>query len=81
MRHDVGNMQEITQRLGRLNEEIDEGLWRKCGNYVGSSSGRMAYSPHSLAPNPLMKGASVSIGIGKIVVEFFSAAISTSVCR
>lgn len=26
-------------------------------------------------------GASVSIGIGKMVVEFFSAAISTSVCK
>ena len=29
----------------------------------------------------LRKGAMVSMGIGKIVVEFFSAAISTRVCR
>lgn len=29
----------------------------------------------------LKNGAMVSIGIGKIVVEFFSAAISTSVWR
>ena len=27
------------------------------------------------------KGAMVSIGMGKMVVEFFSAAISTRVCR
>ena len=29
----------------------------------------------------LRKGAMVSMGIGKMVVEFFSAAISTRVCR
>ena len=34
-----------------------------------------------LLPQYLRKGAMVSIGIGKIVVEFFSAAISTRVCR
>jgi hypothetical protein len=29
----------------------------------------------------LRKGAMVSMGIGKMVVEFFSAGISTRVCR
>jgi hypothetical protein len=34
-----------------------------------------------LLPQYLRRGAMVSIGIGKIVVEFFSAPISTRVCR
>src|SRR5215469_12815198 len=36
---------------------------------------------HYFWPSPLRKEVMVSMGMGKIVVEFFSAAISTRVCK
>lgn len=81
MRNNRVNLQEIARRLGRLNEEIEGALLQECGNYVGFALGRRTQMPHSFLPMFLINGARVSIGIGKIVVEFFSAAISTNVCK
>jgi hypothetical protein len=38
-------------------------------------------TPHYFDKRPFVRGAKVSMGIGKIVMEFFSAAIPISVWR
>lgn len=88
MRRNRQNHVENTELLEMLNEEIEEMLLQMCGNYAGLPTvrGRTA-PPHSASYCfswdciPLRNGAMVSIGIGKMVVEFFSAATSTNVCR
>lgn len=67
--------------LERLNEERQVMMRQRCFRCGGLALGRTALLPHYFGPSHLKKGAMVSIGMGKIVVEFFSAAISTSVCR
>lgn len=77
MRAGGGDQPEKSNRLECANEKSNKKLSHECGIYVES----VAEMPHYFDDSPLINGASVSIGIGKIVVEFFSAAISTSVCR
>jgi hypothetical protein len=67
--------------LEGLNEEHHAMMRQRCCRCGGLAIGRTALLPHYFWPSHLKKGAMVSIGMGKIVVEFFSAAISTSVCR
>ncbi len=75
MRTGSGDQLEKSDRLECVNEKQNKKLSHECGIYVES----VAEMPHYFDNSPLIKGASVSIGIGKMVVEFFSAAISTSV--
>lgn len=70
---------EKSERLELTNEETKDELSQLCGIYVGLAPIVQAEMPHYFDKSPLINGASVSIGIGKMVVEFFSAAISTSV--
>lgn len=79
MRNSACDQLEKSGQLERANEEAEDNLSQLCATYVGSASVVQLKCPTYLDSRPLMNGASVSIGIGKIVVEFFSAAISTSV--
>ncbi len=81
MRNASCDQLEKSERLSRANEEKKEDLSHLCGIYVGLASANQAEMPHHFGSSPFMNGARVSTGIGKMVVEFFSPAISTSVCR
>ncbi len=81
MRTIAGNHSEKAGLLERLNEEFARRVRQSCCRCVGEAVGVMARMPHPryFGPSALRNGAMVSIGMGKMVVEFFSAAISTRV--
>jgi hypothetical protein len=81
MRAGAFDQMEKAGLLERLNEERQVMMRQRCCRCGGLAIGRTARPPHYFWPSHLKKGAMVSMGMGKIVVEFFSAAISTSVCK
>jgi len=62
-----------------FNEEARERVRQPCFRCVGVAIGHGPNRHNYFWVRPFRKGAIVSMGMGKIVVEFFSAAISTSV--
>jgi len=79
MRKEVCNLTEILGLLKCFNEEPEDGVRQPCRRCVGPAMERMVRSLIYFWVSPFKNGAMVSMGIGKMVVEFFSAATSTSV--
>ena len=64
-----------------FNEQVCEEVRQHCCKCVGVAMGHKPNCHIYFWVSPFRKGAIVSMGMGKIVVEFLSAAISTSVWR
>ena len=81
MRNGPFDQAEKEGLLEKLNEERQYLMRQRCCRCGDLAIGPTVLGAHYFWPNPLRKGLIVSMGIGKIVVEFFSAAISTRVCK
>ena len=75
------DLMEKAELLECFNEEFLKDVRQPCCRCVGVAIDNGLVRQAYFWMSPFRNGAIVSTGIGKIVVEFFSAAISTSVWR